>query len=52
MVVRDSIEFTTNANFQDVQLIAYGQDFTLVKGEFFKGNSHDFSVPLHQNDAH
>lgn len=33
MVVQDSIEFTTNTNFQDVKLIAYGQDFTLIKGE-------------------
>lgn len=33
MVVQDSILFTTNTNLQDVNLIAYGQDFTLVKGE-------------------
>ncbi len=33
MVVQDSIEFTTNANIQKVNLIAYGQDFKLVKGE-------------------
>jgi hypothetical protein len=33
MVVQDSIEFTTNTNFQTVNLIAYGQDFKLVKGE-------------------
>ncbi len=33
MVVQDSILFTTNANMQDVNLIAYGQDFVLVKGE-------------------
>lgn len=33
MVVQDSIEFTTNANIQDVKLIAYGQDFNLIKGE-------------------
>ncbi len=31
MVVQDSIEFTTNANIQDVKLVAYGQDFKLVK---------------------
>ncbi len=31
MVVQDSIQFTTNANIQDVKLIAYGQDFKLVK---------------------
>ncbi len=33
MVVQDSIEFTTNSNFQTVNLIAYGQDFKLVKAE-------------------
>ena len=33
MVVQDSIEFTTNANVQDIKLIAYGQDFKLIKGE-------------------
>ncbi len=36
MVVRDSIEFTTNANIQNVQLVAYGQDFKLIKGETIK----------------
>ncbi len=33
MVVQDSILFTTNTNLQDINLIAYGQDFVLVKGE-------------------
>ncbi len=33
MVVQDSIEFTTNANVQNIGLVAYGQDFKLVKGE-------------------
>lgn len=33
MVVQDSIEFTTNANLQNIKLIAYGQDFKLIKGE-------------------
>ena len=33
MVVQDSIEFTTNANIQGIKLVAYGQDFKLVKGE-------------------
>ncbi len=36
MVVQDSIEFTTNANLQNVKLIAYGQDFKLIKGETIK----------------
>ncbi len=33
MVVQDSIELTTNSNIQDIKLIAYGQDFKLIKGE-------------------
>lgn len=33
MVVQDSIEFTTNSNLQNIKLIAYGQDFKLVKGQ-------------------
>ncbi|MBT3383551.1 MAG: hypothetical protein HN778_04305 [Prolixibacteraceae bacterium] len=33
MVVQDSIQFTTNTNIQDIKLIAYGQDFKLIKGE-------------------
>ncbi|MCD6354073.1 MAG: hypothetical protein J7L95_00845 [Prolixibacteraceae bacterium] len=33
MVVQDSIQFTTNANIQNIKLVAYGQDFNLVKGE-------------------
>ena len=36
MVVQDSIEFTTNSNTQEVQLVAYGQDFKLIKGESIK----------------
>jgi len=31
LVVKDSIEFVTNANRQDIDLVAWGQDFTLVK---------------------
>ena len=33
MVVQDSIEFTTNSNIQNIKLVAYGQDFKLIKGE-------------------
>lgn len=33
MVVQDSIQFTTNSNIQDIRLLAYGQDFKLVKSE-------------------
>ncbi len=32
MVVQDSVEFTTNANIQDIKLVAYGQDVVLKKG--------------------
>ena len=31
MVVKDSIEFVTNMNLQDVDLVAWGQDFKLIK---------------------
>lgn len=31
MVVKDSIEFATNAKLQDVDLVAWGQDFHLIK---------------------
>lgn len=33
MVVQDSIEITTNSNRQNIKLIAYGQDFKLIKSE-------------------
>ena len=36
MVVQDSIQFTTNANLQDVKLMAYGQDFKLIKRKTIK----------------
>ncbi|MDD4107525.1 MAG: hypothetical protein PHH93_02270 [Prolixibacteraceae bacterium] len=36
MVVQDSIEFTTNANLQNIKLVAYGQDFKLIKGATIK----------------
>ncbi len=39
MVVQDSIEFTINSNIQNIQLIAYGQDFKLIKGETIKTTS-------------
>jgi hypothetical protein len=31
LVVKDSIEFVTNSNRQDVDLVAWGQDFKLIK---------------------
>ena len=34
MVVKDSIEFVTNMNLQDIDLVAWGQDFNLIRDEF------------------
>lgn len=36
MVVQDSIVFNLNGNMQDVDLIAFGQDFHLFNGEILK----------------
>jgi hypothetical protein len=36
MVMHDSIVFNLNGNFQDVDLIAFGQDFHLFNGEILK----------------
>lgn len=36
LVVKDSIEFVTNANRQDVDLLAWGQDFKLIRKETLK----------------
>jgi len=36
LVVKDSIEFVTNTNRQDVDLVAWGQDFKLIKKEILK----------------
>jgi hypothetical protein len=36
LVVKDSIEFVTNTNRQDVDLVAWGQDFKLIKGKISK----------------
>uniref|UniRef100_UPI0032171288 hypothetical protein n=1 Tax=uncultured Draconibacterium sp. TaxID=1573823 RepID=UPI0032171288 len=36
MVVHDSIVFNLNGNIQDIDLIAYGQDFHLFDGEILK----------------
>ena len=37
LVVKDSIEFITNMNRQDVDLVAWGQDFKLIRREVLKG---------------
>ena len=36
MVVKNSIEFITNSNIQNVSLIAYGQNFKLIRSEFIQ----------------
>lgn len=39
LVVKDSIEFVTNSNRQDVDLVAWGQDFVLVKQQKLKNTT-------------
>lgn len=39
LVVKDSIEFITNMNRQDVDLVAWGQDFKLIRREVLKGTT-------------
>ncbi len=39
LVVKDSIEFITNTNRQDVDLVAWGQDFKLIKGKILKNST-------------
>jgi len=39
LVVKDSIEFVTNSNPQDVDLVAWGQDFKLIKREILKNET-------------
>jgi len=36
MIVKDSIVFELNGNIQDVKLVAFGQDFHLLKGDVLK----------------
>jgi hypothetical protein len=36
MVIKDSILFYTNGDFQDVKIIAYGQDVHLIKGQIIE----------------
>ncbi len=36
MLIQDSIVFVTNGNFQDVDLLAYGQDMHLIDGEIIE----------------
>lgn len=39
MVIQDSIIFITNGNIQDVDLVAYGQDFFLFNGEIIQSQT-------------
>jgi len=39
LVVKDSIEFVTNSNRQDVDLVAWGQDFKLIRREVLKNTT-------------
>lgn len=39
LVVKDSIEFVTNSNNQDVDLVAWGQDFNLIKKDVEKNTT-------------
>ncbi len=53
LVVKDSIEFVTNSNRQDVDLVAWGQDFKLVKGKIVKNAIWTSEKPyLVYNDAY
>jgi len=36
MVIQDSVMFSTNGNIQNIDLLAYGQDFHLFNGEVIK----------------
>ena len=38
-IVADSIQFNTNGNFQDVKLVAYGQDAYFFKNKALKGSN-------------
>lgn len=38
LVVKDSIEFVMNNNHQDIDLVAWGQDFKLIKGKVPKNS--------------
>ncbi len=39
MVVKDSIVFLTNGNFQDIDLVAYGQDVHLINAEILSSQT-------------
>ena len=39
MIVKDSIIFVTNGNYQDIKLIAFGQDVHLINGEIIESQN-------------
>lgn len=39
LVILDSIEFITNGNYQDIKLMAYGQDVHLFQGEIIESQT-------------
>jgi hypothetical protein len=39
MIVKDSIVFITNGNYQDIKLIAFGQDVHLINGEIIESQN-------------
>lgn len=51
MVVKDSIEFITNANIQDVDLVAWGQDYNLIRNARIKTTTWTADKPYLVYDA-
>jgi len=39
MIEKDSVVFISNGNVQDVKLIAYGQDITLINGQYISNDT-------------
>lgn len=39
LVVQDSIVFETNGNFQDIKLVAFGQDVNLINGKIIQNDT-------------
>ena len=39
LVVQDSIVFETNGNFQDIKLVAFGQDVNLINGKIIQSDT-------------
>jgi len=39
LVVQDSVVFETNGNFQDIKLVAFGQDVNLINGKIIRNDT-------------